>query len=70
MNEIIISGEYIRLDALLKFASLTASGGESKIRILAGDVLVNGESCTQRGKKCRSGDIIELDGRKIQVKCS
>lgn len=70
MNEIIITGEYIRLDALLKFASLTASGGESKLRILAGDVLVNGEPCTQRGKKCRAGDIIELDGQKIQVKCS
>ena len=70
MNEIIITGEYIRLDALLKFASLTASGGESKLRILAEDVLVNGKPCTQRGKKCRSGDIIELDGKKIQVKCS
>lgn len=70
MNEITIAGEYIRLDALLKYASLTASGGESKVRILSGDVLVNGEPCTQRGKKCRSGDVIELDGQKIQVICS
>lgn len=70
MTKIDITGEFIRLDALLKFAAFCASGGEAKLRIAAGEVLVNGEACTQRGKKCRDGDIIELSGEKIQVKCS
>lgn len=68
--EIEIKGEFIRLDALLKYASLVASGGEGKLRIAAGEVLVNGEPCTQRGKKCRNGDKISLAGQTIQVKCS
>lgn len=70
ITEIAISGEFIRLDALLKFASLTASGGEAKLRISGGEVRVNGAPCTQRGKKCHDGDLIELDGQAIRVKCS
>ena len=50
MTKINITGEFIRLDALLKFAAFCASGGEAKLRIAAGEVLVNGEACTQRGK--------------------
>lgn len=53
-----ITGEFIRLDALLKFAALAQSGGEAKFFILEGDVHVNGEVCTQRGKKIRPGDTV------------
>ncbi len=70
MNNVEIKGEFIRLDALLKFASLASSGGEAKLRIAAGEILVNGVPCTQRGKKCRDGDIICVDGQEIQIKCS
>ena len=70
MTKINITGEFIRLDALLKFAAFCASGGNAQFGFPAGEVLVNGEACTQRGKKCRDGDIIELSGEKIQVKCS
>lgn len=61
-EEIRISTEFIKLDALLKFASLVGSGGEAKMLIQDGHVLVNGEVCTMRGKKIRSGDIVKLEG--------
>ena len=52
----IITTEFIRLDALLKLSSLAETGGHAKSMIQNGDVLVNGEVCTMRGKKMRSGD--------------
>lgn len=67
MREIVISGEFIKLDALLKFANLVSSGGEAKIRIAEGEVLVDGEICTQRGKKIRPGDMVTLDGETVRV---
>ena len=50
---ITIQGDFIKLDALMKFASLVASGGEAKMAIADGLVSVNGEVCTMRGKKIR-----------------
>ena len=67
MTEIKIKTEFIKLDALLKFANLVSSGGEAKLRIAEGEVLVNGEVCTMRGKKCRAGDTVELDGQTVQI---
>ncbi len=55
-----IETEFIRLDALLKLAHLVSSGGEAKIRIQDGQVQVNGEVCTMRGKKLRPGDSASL----------
>ena len=62
MTEIKIETEFIKLDALLKFANLVASGGEAKIRIAEGEVQVNGETCTMRGKKMHPGDRAAIDG--------
>ena len=56
MKTITITTEYIKLQDLLKFANLVATGGEAKERIQAGEVTVNGEVCTMRGKKIRPGD--------------
>lgn len=67
MHEIEITGEFIKLDALLKFANLVSSGGEAKIRILEGEVAVNGEICTMRGKKIRPGDVVTLAGESVQI---
>ena len=67
MNEIKIETEFIKLDALLKFANLVMSGGEAKIRIAEGEVLVNGEACTMRGKKLRAGDIVTLGGETVKI---
>ena len=62
METITITTEYIKLEALLKLAAVTATGGEAKLLIQEGEVLVNGEVCTQRGKKLRPGDDVEAEG--------
>ena len=67
MTEIKIETEFIKLDALLKFANLVSSGGEAKLRIAGGEVLVNGETCTMRGKKMRPGDSAVIDGETALV---
>lgn len=67
MRKITISGEFIKLDTLLKFANLVFSGGEAKIRIAEGEVLVNGEPCLMRGKKLRAGDTVILDGESVEI---
>ena len=58
-----IETPFIRLDALLKFAWAVETGGEAKLLIQDGEVRVNGQVCTQRGKKLCPGDRAELDGR-------
>ena len=67
MEKIRIHTEFIKLDALLKFAGLCETGGEAKELIQGGAVKVNGEVCTMRGKKCRAGDTVELDGRTVHI---
>ena len=62
-----ISTEFIKLDALLKFAGLVNSGGEAKTLIQEGDVLVNGEVCTMRGKKLRPGDTVTLEEETVSI---
>lgn len=57
-----ITTEFIKLDSLLKFAGVVGTGGEAKDAIQSGDVTVNGEVCTMRGKKIRPGDVVELGG--------
>ena len=61
MEKISINTEFIKLDALLKFAALVGTGGEAKLAISEGMVKVNGEVCTMRGKKIRPGDTVEFD---------
>lgn len=60
-KEFILKAEYIRLDDLLKNLSLVNTGGHAKIVIQEGEVKVNGEICTMRGKKLRSGDFVEYE---------
>ncbi len=67
METISITTEFIKLDALLKFAGLADTGGEAKILIQEGQVLVNGEVCTMRGKKIRSGDTVSVNGQEVTV---
>ncbi len=59
-HEITITTEFIKLQDLLKFASLVGTGGEAKVLIQEGVVSVNGEVCTQRGKKIRPGDEVQI----------
>lgn len=65
----VISGDYIKLESLLKFEGMTETGGEAKFLIQDGQVLVNGEICTMRGKKIRPGDTVQLDETEITVQC-
>lgn len=62
-DSITITTEFIKLDALLKFANAVATGGEAKQMVQDGLVKVNGETCTMRGKKIRPGDVVEVDGQ-------
>ncbi|MGN0579899.1 MAG: RNA-binding S4 domain-containing protein [Ruminococcus sp.] len=65
--EIKITTEFIKLDALLKFSGLADTGGEAKLMIQNGEVKVNGEICTMRGKKIRSGDTVSTGGNEVTV---
>ena len=67
MEKIKIDTEFIKLDQFLKMVNIAASGGQAKIMIMSEDVKVNGAIETQRGKKLRSGDMIEAEGRKFQI---
>ena len=51
----------------MKYAGMCNSGGRAKYLIQNGEVKLNGEICTMRGKKIRSGDRIEYDGRTVEV---
>ena len=67
MTELEITTEFIKLDAFLKFAGAVGTGGEAKLRIAGGEVLVNGEVCTMRGKKLRDGDTVSLGREEFTV---
>lgn len=69
MKEIKIKTEYIKLDSLLKYADVAGSGGEAKFLIKSGLVNLNGQTATERGKKIRQNDIIEVydeDGKVVE----
>lgn len=65
--KVTIQTEYIKLDSLLKFAGLCDTGGFAKELVQQGDVRVNGEVCTMRGKKIRPGDTVEVDRFLVHV---
>ena len=65
--KISIHTEFIKLDALLKFANLCATGGEAKTAVLEGLVKVKGEVCTMRGKKIYPGDTVLFQGESLEV---
>ena len=67
METITIHTEFIKLQDLLKFANLVSSGGEAKERIQGGEVTVNGEICTRRGKKIRPGHDLAFQGAHYTV---
>ena len=68
VRQISIDGEYIRLDTLLKLASVTSTGGEAKIYIQNGRVFVDGEVCKMRGKKIRPGNVVRYRGETLIVR--
>ena len=62
-----ITGEFIKLDSFLKHAGLVMTGGEAKVIIADGEVSVNGEKTTERGRKLRDGSIVSARGSLFRV---
>lgn len=59
--------EFIELNKLLKLLGLVGTGGEANMRIVDGEVMVNGEEDTRKRRKLRSGDKVEFDGEVIEI---
>jgi ribosome-associated protein len=67
MRDVAIGGDMIRLGQFLKIADLVETGGEGKILIASGDVRVNGEVDTRRGRQLYPGDVVDVSGRSARV---
>ncbi len=67
MEKILINTDFIKLDALLKYAALVGTGGEAKYVISEGMVSLNGEVCTMRGKKIYPGDKVSFADNELLV---
>lgn len=67
MEEIAIKDDFIKLGQAMKLAGLVSSGMEAKIVIQEGQVKVNGEIDTRRGKKLVPGDTFEFEGQTVKV---
>jgi len=63
-----ITGDFIRLDSLLKYAAIVSTGGEAKLLINGGEVFVCGAPCYERGRKIRAGDVVRCGGGTLLVK--
>ena len=67
VDKIKIDSEFIRLQDLLKLSGVCATGGMAKVVIQNGEVLVNDEVCSMRGKKMRPGDRARFEDIEIVV---
>lgn len=62
-----IHTEFIKLQDFLKYCDAVPSGGVAKMLVQDGQILVNGEVCTMRGKKLVPGDVVSFDGESFMV---
>ena len=67
MQEIKVRDEFIKLGQALKAADLVSSGVEAKIVVQDGQVEVNGEVDTRRGRKLVPGDVITFEGKSVKI---
>ena len=67
--QVSIQTEFIKLESAMKLANILPSGGTAKLEIQDGNVLVNGEVCTMRGKKLYPGDKFTFDGVTYLISC-
>lgn len=67
MEQVKITTPFIKLDSFLKFCGVAETGGQAKEMVLVGDVLVNGEVCTMRGKKLYPGDRVAIDSAEYEI---
>lgn len=66
-SKIKIKEEFIRLDSAMKLADMVVTGGHAKVVIQEGEVKVNGEVCTMRGKKLHKGDKVEFEDNGFEI---
>lgn len=66
-DDVTIRDESIRLGQFMKLADLVELGSDAKELIAGGQVRVNGEPETRRGRRLRAGDVVEFDGRSARV---
>lgn len=66
-QSLVLRGDHITLDALLKAAGLAGSGGHAKVQVAAGEVTVDGEVETRRGRKVRAGQVVKVGGATVRV---
>jgi ribosome-associated protein len=67
MIEVKINTEIIKLDSFLKWCGAVSLGSEAKIYVQDGQVKVNGEVETRRGKKLTYGDTVEFEGKIYKI---
>lgn len=67
VRRIRITGDYIKLDSLLKFASIASTGGEAKLLAQNGEVSIDGKICTQRGRKVKAGEVVRCGGETLVI---
>lgn len=67
METISIRDEFIKLGQALKLAGLVSNGVDAKIVIQDGEVKLNGEVETRRGKKVYNGDVIDFNGSQVKI---
>ncbi|MCR5309934.1 MAG: RNA-binding S4 domain-containing protein [Lachnospiraceae bacterium] len=67
MEKIVLREEFIKLGQALKAVGFVEDGVEAKIEITEGNVLVNGEVDTRRGRKLYAGDIVSFKGKEIEI---
>ena len=67
VRDVSIAEDGIRLGQLLKLAGLVDTGADAKTVLAAGEVLVNGEVETRRGRQLRRGDVVERAGEAVRV---
>lgn len=67
MQNIKLTSKTIKLDQFLKWANLVSTGGEAKVLIQAGDIKVNGEVETRRGRTLKNNDIIKYESAEYKI---
>jgi ribosome-associated protein len=67
VRTITIDGDMIRLGQFLKLAGVIESGGETKFLLANGEVRVNGEVDTRRGRQLRHGDVVSVGREELRV---
>ena len=68
VRDIRVRGDEIRLGQLLKLAGVAESGGDAKALLAAGEVSVNGEPETRRGRQLADGDVVSALGDDVRVR--